>query len=304
MTDKFHIRKALRVIDAEVDPEQAIFAVNPLGDQKCYIFDGTQIREIEFGAVNNSTATKPMVVAADVSGSDPDLERFSGTATTGSGTTITLPTGATESSADDDFHIGSLIQLTGGTGSGQNQRITDYDGTTRVATVAAFAPSPSTDTTYEINCTNFHTDAAESGIAVQRGLVIKPLTGQNIIDGDTNLYPMRIRVHPRIVDEEGTRYPSILFKAEAVTESADRPGYGRWEWLINYKNIPSRGYYGPFLFNEFPHQLGREMTADISDVVVSPSAAAIPGWIEFTLTITSVENGTAVWGQAETMGVS
>lgn len=294
-----------RIID---NSGQTIAEFNRGDDQKWYIWDAdlAQLSEIELSSTGKGSKSLTVAGSTDA---DTDLERFSGTATAGTATTITLPTGATESSDAELFHIGSLIQLTGGTGAGQNQRITGYTvvgggGSDRIATVAAFAPAPDDTTTYEINCTNFYADSQSAQISTQRGFVRKPLLGQNVLDGDTNLYPMRIRVHPRIIDVEGTRYPSILFRVDAVTESVSMPGYGRWEWLLNYKNIPSRGVTAPFLFNEFPHQTGREMTADISDVLISPAAGAAPAWLEFTVTMTSVENGTAVWGQAETMGVS
>lgn len=54
------------------------------------------------------------------------------TAQAGASATITLHAGA---SASDDAYNDLLITLTGGTGSGQTRRITDYNGTTKVATV-------------------------------------------------------------------------------------------------------------------------------------------------------------------------
>lgn len=72
----------------------------------------------------------------------------SGTAQAGASTTITLESG--ESSVDD-FYKGRIIELTGGTGAKQARKITDYDGTTKVATVdSAWATNPSSDTEYQI----------------------------------------------------------------------------------------------------------------------------------------------------------
>ena len=72
----------------------------------------------------------------------------SGTAQAGGSTTITLESGE---SSTDDFYNGRVIELTGGTGDKQARQITDYDGTTKVATVdSAWAVNPDNTTTYQI----------------------------------------------------------------------------------------------------------------------------------------------------------
>lgn len=71
-----------------------------------------------------------------------------GTAQAGAATTITLAAGA---SAVDDFYNNLYIVTTGGTGSGQTRLITDYVGSTKVATVdAAWTVTPDATTTYSI----------------------------------------------------------------------------------------------------------------------------------------------------------
>lgn len=73
----------------------------------------------------------------------------SGTAQAGGSTSITLRSGA---SSTDDFHNGMSLQITAGTGSGQDhQEITDYDGTTKVATVSgAWTTTPDSTSQYRI----------------------------------------------------------------------------------------------------------------------------------------------------------
>lgn len=72
----------------------------------------------------------------------------SGTAQAGASTTITLRAGA---SAVDDAYNGMTVRLTGGTGSGQERRITDYVGATKVATVeTAWGTDPDATTTYTV----------------------------------------------------------------------------------------------------------------------------------------------------------
>ena len=71
----------------------------------------------------------------------------SNTAQAGAATTITLDAAA---SAVTDFYKNALIVLTGGTGVGQGRRCTAYNGTTKVATVFAWATNPDVTTTFAI----------------------------------------------------------------------------------------------------------------------------------------------------------
>ena len=76
------------------------------------------------------------------------LSGYADTAQAGASTTITLAAGE---SATDDFFNGMLVRITGGTGSGQVRRITDYVGSTKVATVdSAWATNPDNTSTYRI----------------------------------------------------------------------------------------------------------------------------------------------------------
>ncbi len=71
----------------------------------------------------------------------------SNTAQAGASTTITLDASA---SAVTDFYKNSLVVLTGGTGVGQGRYITAYNGTTKVATVSAWATNPDVTSTFAI----------------------------------------------------------------------------------------------------------------------------------------------------------
>ena len=72
-----------------------------------------------------------------------------GTAQAGSAGSITLAAGA---SATDDYYSGMVITLTGGTGDGSKGVITDYVGSTKVATVqkSTTAFTPDGTSTYSI----------------------------------------------------------------------------------------------------------------------------------------------------------
>jgi len=72
-----------------------------------------------------------------------------------SATTITLdaaPDLGSVPSNVDDYFIGAKVTLISGTGAGQTRDITDYVGSTRVATVATWTTNPDNSTVYEIVC--------------------------------------------------------------------------------------------------------------------------------------------------------
>ncbi len=71
----------------------------------------------------------------------------SNTAQAGGATSITLDASA---SATTDFYKNALIFLTGGTGAGQGRFCTAYNGTTKVATVGAWAVNPDNTSTFAI----------------------------------------------------------------------------------------------------------------------------------------------------------
>ena len=72
----------------------------------------------------------------------------SGTAQAGGSTSIAVDSGA---SAVNDFYNNTYIYLTGGTGVGQARFISEYDGSTKIATVnSVWATNPSSDSTFAI----------------------------------------------------------------------------------------------------------------------------------------------------------
>lgn len=72
-----------------------------------------------------------------------------GTAQGGAGSSITLDSGA---SATDDFYLNGLLQIIGGTGVGQARYITDYVGSSKVATVSsAWGTAPDNTSVFVIH---------------------------------------------------------------------------------------------------------------------------------------------------------
>jgi hypothetical protein len=94
----------------------------------------------------NAVLSSP-TITEQISGKETDR---SGTAQAGSSTTITLDAGA---SSEDDHYNGLFISITSGTGSGQAaQQITDYVGSTRVATVGGtFSPTPNGTSVFRVH---------------------------------------------------------------------------------------------------------------------------------------------------------
>jgi hypothetical protein len=87
--------------------------------------------------------------AKSISGSDDTLT--TGTATAGTSSTITLASG---SSSSDDAYNGYVIYTTAGTGAFQYRVISDYVGSSKVASVSQdWGTTPSTDTQYKIGVT-------------------------------------------------------------------------------------------------------------------------------------------------------
>jgi hypothetical protein len=79
------------------------------------------------------------------------LTDASGTAQAGGATTITLASGA--SSVDDFYNNNITVMAVGGTGAGQARCITDYVGSTRVATVSTWVTNPDATTQYVLVAT-------------------------------------------------------------------------------------------------------------------------------------------------------
>ena len=75
----------------------------------------------------------------------------SGTAQAGAARTITLRAGA---SAVDDVFVPMTVRIVSGTGAGQERRLGDYVGATKVGTIAAaeadFSPAPNGTSVYDV----------------------------------------------------------------------------------------------------------------------------------------------------------
>lgn len=99
-----------------------------------------------FAASPTGTLT-PSAVSGKVTLTASQAE-VTGTAQAGAATTITLAAGA---SSVNNFYTGMYVEITSGTGSGQIRQITNYVGSTRVATVnTAWATNPNNTSVYSV----------------------------------------------------------------------------------------------------------------------------------------------------------
>lgn len=118
------------------------------------------VKAMETGVLTNTAIASDAISAAKVADGTIDLATFAadalltafgianrGTAQSGStSTTIKL---ASAASSDDDRYLGGVVLITGGTGAGQINQITDYVGATRVASVSlTWATTPDNTSTY------------------------------------------------------------------------------------------------------------------------------------------------------------
>jgi hypothetical protein len=96
---------------------------------------------------------------------------MTGTLSSGSSTTTTLPatmtkiTGGSEAtSRTDDAYNNGILTITGGTGSGQSKRVTDYSGQTKVCTVeSAWSTPPDSTSTFTLDLTDYISKTANDG---------------------------------------------------------------------------------------------------------------------------------------------
>lgn len=123
-----------------------------------------------------------------------DYSVENGTAQAGSGTSITLAVGA---SSTNDYYNNLYIITTGGTGSGQTRRVSDYNGTTKVATITAAWTTPlDATTTYRFAFSDIRPAAAltnQTTINLSLGVDGAPMAGNytivyTVLDTNTGTY--------------------------------------------------------------------------------------------------------------------
>jgi len=166
----------------------------------------------------------PSATSGNITITASSVTTDTGTAQAGSTTTITLK--AATSYTSDDQCNGLSIHLTAGTGSGQHRHISDYDATTKVATVyPAFDPAPDATTQYSVKA--FGEDSVDEYFNALNGFG-------------------RVRVTEYVSDTSVKAYVEIpFFDTSALTS-------GEWELEYGYEDAWSadRGYPRSVTFHE------------------------------------------------------
>lgn len=170
---------------------------------------------------NPATTLTPSAVAGNITltaGATVFHDGRTGTAQAGASTTITLDASA---SATDDLYNGASITITSGTGAGQTRIISDYVGSTKVATVStSWTTTPNSTSVFSITSqVDQYINASPQG----RLRITKYISGTSV--------------------EAITEFP--FFNTTAVAS-------GNWELESGYENVwsSSRGWPRSVSFHE------------------------------------------------------
>ena len=140
-TDQFYKHERIEIVGGTGDGQQAII-VNYNGT--------TKVATVAPAWETNPDATSRFQISPAICHAETTFQTIKvGMAAAGTSTTITLDSLA---SATDDFYNGEIIVIDKGTGAGQRRMISDYNGTTKVATVSvAWGTTPDTTSEYIVS---------------------------------------------------------------------------------------------------------------------------------------------------------
>lgn len=166
----------------------------------------------------------PSAVSGNITITASSVTTDTGTAQAGTSNTITLKNATSYTS--DDQCSGLSIHLTGGTGSGQHRHISDYDASTKIATVyPAFTTTPDNTTQYSVKA--FGADSVDEYFESTNGFG-------------------RARITQYVSDTEVKAFVEIpFFDTSAITS-------GNWELEYGYETTWSstRGWPRSVVFHE------------------------------------------------------
>ena len=105
----------------------------------------------------------------DLIASSSAINSHEGLAQGGSATSITLQSNA---SSDDDIYIGAIVAIISGTGEGQAEEITDYNGTTKAASISPATWTVTPDSTSGYVVIPSEDAVTQSGVAPTVGQIV------------------------------------------------------------------------------------------------------------------------------------
>ena len=203
----------------------------------------------EYDAILRGCGLAATTTAADITG----------TAQAGAASAITL---AAAASAVDDVYIGMVIAIDGGTGSGQSAVITDYVGSTKVATVAtAWATAPDVTSTYSIYANVLYRPASVSLENLSLGGYQHSSAGgqsllRNIAGGAGN---MDLEIVNRAIGRMNFQFTGLL---PALPANVAHPGAATFDDVAAeaFKNAEALMGGLPVKFNRLSLSLGNEVS--------------------------------------------
>jgi len=182
----------------------------------------------------------------------------SGTAQAGSSNTITLRAGA---SSVNDFYKNMTVRTTGGTGSGQEGKISVYNGTTKVATISGtFAPAPDGTTTYDVidrpnGCYNTFSNCQDKPNYVKGTKTLKfCVRGMPLPAGELlRPYLLKSTSTPTQIDAA----KGLAMRSKTQFALADEPAMDVLDKYISDRSTPAAGTFWPRLIARNPNAIGR-----------------------------------------------
>lgn len=164
------IANAIQVRNLTVTPQDADFVdrelVRPYFGRSEQLAAGIRVRVafqcemVGGGTAGQAPALSPLFRACGFA-ETLTAAAVTGVAQAGAASTITLAAAGT--SAVDDFYNGMPIRITGGTGSGSAGIVIDYNGTSKLATVAApWAVAPAASSNYSIDANAVYRPVTDS----------------------------------------------------------------------------------------------------------------------------------------------
>ncbi len=115
----------------------------------------------------------------DLIASSSAINSHEGLAQGGTATSITLQSNA---ASDDDIYIGAIVAIISGTGAGQSEEITDYDGTSKVASISPKTWPVTPDSTSGYVVIPSEEAVTQSGVAPTVGQIVAGINASSAVN--------------------------------------------------------------------------------------------------------------------------
>lgn len=236
----------------------------------------------------------------------PTRNQYTGTADASSTGTV-LVTDSDFGTADGDL-VGYLVEITGGTGAGQESYCTNWVASTKSATIAGtFSPAPDGTSQFRIHRYTVDVDYAPDWEVVNRwGKARMQLWGADTSDGETSR-SRRVRIYPGQGQPFATSNPrysaGLIDLFHLYQTGAGIPQFDVWRFMFAHKNVATASIQGPQPVSRIMLDpgLNKLYSLDVEDVVIDMSGSS--DWLEFTVVFGSEVTNHAMWANLDMFGV-